>query len=216
MERKISKAILSSFIILLLVVLLQVNSNAATTGKFYFNAINNSNSQAISDLGVAVYQVGIQTEEGNFMLSEGFEGYTLDLTEDNIESLKTYAKENAQPTYVKTTDSNGNFTLTDVKVGVYLFVQESKTEEYTMQTMLVKIPETKTSGTELIYDVTVKPKIVSIESIPNVVTPQPVTDSTLPYTGVLNWPVPVLVILGIAIFCVGWLKFYTDSKKKVN
>ena len=81
-----------------------------------------------------------------------------------------------------------------------------------MQTMLVTNPEP--TENELLYDVTVKPKIVTV--VKETPVQGIVTDTTLPYTGVLNWPVPVLVIIGIVIFCIGWLKFYTESKKKVN
>ena len=70
MERRKSKVIIISLAILLLVTLLQVNSNAAETGKFNFIAINNTNSEPISELSVIVYQVGTQTEEGEFVLSE--------------------------------------------------------------------------------------------------------------------------------------------------
>lgn len=217
MEKKISKSILSILIIFVLIVLLQVNSNAVEVGKFYFNAINNTNSEPVPELTVSVYQIGVQIENDEFVLSPNFEKCGLsinDLTEKNIEAFKSYAIQNAEPTFTKTTDSNGRFSLTDVTLGVYLFVQDSKTEDYTMQTMLVTIPElTEENG--LVYELTVKPKIVAVEKTAEVVVP-PVTDTTLPYTGVLNWPVPVLVIIGIIIFCIGWLSFYTNSKKKVN
>ena len=81
-----------------------------------------------------------------------------------------------------------------------------------MQTMLVTNPDP--AENKLNYDVIVKPKIsVVVKDAP---VSGMVTDTTLPYTGVLNWPVPVLVIIGIIVFCIGWLKFYTDSKKKIN
>ena len=212
MERRKSKVIIISLVILLLVALLQVNSNAAETGEFNFIAINNTNSEPISELSVAIYQVGTQTEEGSFALSEGFESCTLELTQENIEKLKAYAKENAEPAYIKTTDAEGKFSLTEINTGVYLFVQNSKTEDYTMQTMLVTNPDP--AENKLNYDVIVKPKISAV--VKDAPASGMVTDTTLPYTGVLNWPVPVLVIIGIIIFCIGWLKFYTDSKKKVN
>ena len=212
MEKRNCKVIIISLVILLLVALLQANSNAAETGKFNFIAINNTNSEPISELSVAIYQVGTQTEEGSFALSEGFEGCTLELTQANIEKLKAYAKENAEPAYIKTTDAEGKFSLTEINTGVYLFVQNSKTEDYTMQTMLVTNPDP--AENKLNYDVIVKPKISAV--VKDAPASGMVTDTTLPYTGVLNWPVPVLVIIGVIIFCIGWLKFYTDSKKKVN
>ena len=215
--KKMSKKILSIICVVILIVLLQINVYALETGNFYFNAINNTNSEPVSELKVAVYKIAEQLENGEFVFSAGFESCDLninDLTESNIEAFKSYAIQNAELAFEKTTDSNGKFSLENVSLGVYLFVQNSKTEDYKMQTMLVTIPElTEEKGLE--YSLTVKPKIVTIEK-EIVSNPPIVTDTTLPYTGVLNWPVPVLVILGIIVFCIGWLKFYTSSKKKVN
>ena len=48
--------------------------------------------------------------------------------------------------------------------------------------------------------------------------PVPTTPPTkLPQTGQLNWPVPVLVVLGLALFSLGWgLRFgrRKDSHEK--
>lgn len=210
------KVILSSLIIFVLISLLSTVSNAAEAGNFYFSAINNTTSEPVSELGVSVYQLGILTENGNFVLAPKFEKCGLninDLTQANIDAFKKYATEYAEPVFIKSTDSNGKFTLTNVELGVYLFVQNSKTEDYTMQTMLVTLPEVS-GGTDLSYELTVKPKIVTVDKT-ETMAPPTVIATTLPYTGILNWPVPVLVILGIAVFCIGWLKFYTTSKKKV-
>ena len=83
-----------------------------------------------------------------------------------------------------------------------------------MQTMLISVPEL-IDGKELTYEVTAKPKIVKKEIIDRNETQitRVARDEQLPYTGVLNWPIPVLVIAGIVIFCIDWLKVYSISKK---
>lgn len=217
MKRKI---ILSSLIFIMLIASLIGTVSATDLGTIQFVAINNTDSKAVENLEVSVYQVSKQDEQGNFEFASGFEDCTLDvdnLSESNLENLKTYAKTNAEPLFTKTTDTTGKFTLTNLDFGTYLLVQENKTDEITMQTMLISVPEL-TVENGLKYEVTAKPKILNKEIVDqnNSGKTELVKDSQLPYTGVLNWPIPVLVIAGIAIFCVAWLKVYSTSKKKVN
>ena len=217
------KIILSSLIFIMLIAGLIETVSAtddAKLGTIQFVAINNTDSKAVENLEVSVYQVSKQDAQGNFEFASGFEDCTLDvdnLSESNLENLKDYAKTNAEPLFTKTTDANGKFTLTNLDLGTYLLVQENKTDEITMQTMLITVPEL-TVENGLKYEVTAKPKILNKEIVDqnNSGKTELVKDEQLPYTGVLNWPIPVLVISGIAIFCVAWLKVYSTSKKKVN
>lgn len=217
MKRKI---ILSSLIFIMLIASLIGTVSATDLGTIQFVAINNTDSKAVENLEVSVYQVSKQDAQGNFEFANGFESCTLDidnLSESNLENLKTYAKTNAEPLFTKITDANGKFTLTNLDLGTYLLVQENMTDEITMQTMLISVPEL-TVENGLKYEVTAKPKILDKEIVDqnNSGKTELVKDEQLPYTGVLNWPIPVLVIAGIAIFCVAWLKVYSTSKKKVN
>ena len=214
------KIILSSLIFIMLIASLIGTVSATDLGTIQFVAINNTDSKAVENLEVSVYQVSKQDAQGNFEFAFGFEDCTLDvdnLSESNLENLKTYAKTNAEPLFTKTTDTTGKFTLTNLDLGTYLLVQENKTDEITMQTMLISVPEL-TVENGLKYEITAKPKILNKEIVDqnNSGKTELVKDSQLPYTGVLNWPIPVLVIAGIAIFCVAWLKVYSTSKKKVN
>lgn len=214
------KIILSSLIFIMLIASLIGTVSATELGTIQFVAIDNTDSKAVENLEVSVYQVSKQDAQGNFEFASGFEECTLDidnLSESNLENLKTYAKTNAEPLFTKTTDSTGKFTLTNLDLGTYLLVQENKTDEITMQTMLISVPEL-TVENGLKYEVTAKPKILNKEIVDqnNSSKTELVKDSQLPYTGVLNWPIPVLVIAGIAIFCVAWLKVYSTSKKKVK
>ena len=215
------KTILSSLIFIILVASLVGTVLAVNLGMIQFVAIDNTDSKTIENLEVSVYQVSTQDEQGNFKFAAGFENCTLnieDLSERNLQNLKEYAKANANPVSIKTTDSNGKFSLNNLDLGVYLFVQENKENEITMQTMLISIPElNKENG--LKYNVTVKPKILNkeiVEKNENQKNSTLVQDDKLPYTGVLNWPIPVLVVVGIVIFCIAWLKVYGTSKKKVK
>lgn len=214
------KIILSSLIFIMLMVSLIGTVCAASLGTIQFVAINNTDSNAVENLEISVYQVSKQDEQGNFSLSVGFENCTLnidDFSESNLQNLKDYAKTNASPMFTKVTDLNGRFNLNNLELGTYLFIQENKENEITMQTMLISVPELTTEN-GLKYDVTVKPKILNKEIVDKNENQRTevAKDEQLPYTGVLNWPIPVLVVVGIAIFCVAWLKVYSTSKKKVK
>lgn len=208
------KTILSSLVFILIILLFAVQVYATDTGTINFIAVNNSDSTAIEGLEIAIYQVSY-TESNNFNWSTGFEDCTIDLdslTEETISELKTYAEENAEPIFTYTTDENGEFSIANLELGNYLLVQANKTDEYTMQTILVTIPEL-TSENGLQYEITAKPKIVSNSTISESST-ELVTDSEIPYTGVLNWPIPILVAVGLVVFCIAWLKVFSNSKKK--
>ena len=214
------KTILISFIFTIIMASLIGTALATSLGTIELVAINSADSTVVENLKISVYQVSQQDEQGNFKFAVGFENCTLneeDLSENNLENLKDYAKANANPVLTKVTDSNGKFTLNDLEFGKYLFVQENRTDEITMQTMLISVPEL-IDGKELTYEVTAKPKIVNKEIIDRneIKETRMVRDKQLPYTGVLNWPIPVLVIAGIVIFCIAWLKVYSTSKKKVE
>lgn len=214
-----------SFIVICLMLILPSMVSYATveTGSINFFAVENETKENISNLSVNIYQIGVKNEQGDFEYSAGFEGSNLDidtLTEENINTIKEYAIQNAEPIETKVTDSNGEFTISNLQEGAYLFVQASNTDEYTMQTMLVQIPEIDTDGNSN-YTITAKPKIERISqeeleaenSVADTSTLSS-TQSTLPYTGVLNWPVPVLVVVAIVLFCIGWIRLYINSKKK--
>jgi hypothetical protein len=150
-------------------------------------------------------------EQGDFEYSAGFEDSNADIdvfTEENINKIQEYAEKNAKPIYTKTTDSNGKFTISELQEGAYLLVQANNKDKYTVQTTLVQISK------ESNYNITVTPKVLKIADLENTssITTE-VNENILPYTGVLNWPIPVLVVIAIILFCIGWLKTFTSSKK---
>lgn len=202
-------------LIFAIVMLAFVGSVSATnSGTIKFVATNNSNGEPIRNLEVSVYQVTKKDEDGNSLFEIGFENCKIDiddLSEENLENLKNFAKSNAEPLFTKITDENGNIALENLELGRYLLVQEDNLDSVIMQTMLISLPEL-TVENGLKYEITAKPKINEV--IPEV--PDNPLEDTLPATGTLDWLVPVLAIAGLVIFCLAWLKVYTTSKKKVN
>lgn len=212
------KILVSSLIIVALIILLQVVSLAETTGTIRFKAI--CEEEAVQDLGVAIYQVRAM-KDGKIELTEQFKNCELDaenLSKDNIEQFEEYAKENAETMQIQTTDSKGQFVITGLELGTYLLVQNNRQDDYTMQTMLIEIPEV-TSERGINYTINAEPKIAKEYPHGGYEPEEPEEptiqeDPEIPNTGVLNWPIPVLAIAGIVIFIVAWTLYY--SKKKVK
>lgn len=211
------KKILVSSILLVLFILIFANQNifAAQTGTINFKAID-SDGYEVNNLEVAVYQVA-KFEDSKFIATDEFNMFDIEnLSNENIVSMQEYASENLEYSLTKTTNDKGEFTLNNIEAGKYLLVQNSREDYCTMQTMFVSVPEI--TNTEINYEITVKPKIAVIDAYggweEDVIEPATTPKSELPNTGVLNWPIPVLAITGIILFCLLWIIFY--SKKKVK
>lgn len=218
MKKIMRKKIIISIISILSFMIISINSYASVIGSFNFVAIDNKNGEAIQDLDVVIIQVATKDPEtGKYVTTNGFEGTSfdlLDLSESNLEDMKNYAAMNSEVTYRELTNTEGKFNIESVEEGSYLFVQASSHEVYTMQTMLITIPEADGNGEEN-YNITVKPKIIKIVDDEEKEEEEEKLDDKVPQTGVLNWPVPVLAVSGVVLFSIGWIVFYTKSKKKI-
>ena len=80
---------------------------------------------------------------------------------------------------------------------------------------LVSVPMNE-NGTYA-YDVDATPKMSTLtETEPTHSTPTTPTTSvepTLPQTGQLSWPVPVLAMFGLLLFSIGWAPRFGKGKK---
>lgn len=112
-------------------------------------------------------------------------------------------------------DDEGRVTFPELELGLYLLVQEEAAEEYyNAAPFLVSVPYME-NGTYR-YEVDASPK-VELEKAPEATLPTEPPDPTLPQTGQLNWPVPVLVVLGLGLFAGGWFLCFgrrKDSREK--
>ena len=99
--------------------------------------------------------------------------------------------------------------FTDVKPGLYVVVQHEVAEGFeTMSPFLISMP--KFENNSYVTDVKASPK-VSLEKTPE--EPTKSQDPTLPQTGQLNWPVPVLAVGGVMLFALGWVICFKKRKE---
>jgi sortase A len=148
---------------------------------------------------------------------------------DLAEALADHAESADLPGTVAPVSDQGTVTFSDLEEGVYLVMQaDAFGNSGDISPFLVAIPQ-QVDG-QPCYDVDASPKVqllsetdpeVSPETSPETsqeptvspaASPKPVTSpspsatstgNTLPKTGQLNWPIPLLVLLGIAVFLAG-------------
>lgn len=159
------------------------------------------------------------TEEWEYILTDDFSGSEVTLddidSDDTAQDLYDYAVDQKLSGTAADVDNEGKVSYTDLSVGLYLMVQTKAADGYELvNPFLVSLPQ-ESDGT-YIYDVDASPKVelekTPVTSTPTA-TPTPTVTPTpekLPQTGQLFWPIPILIIAGIALIVVGWKL----SKKK--
>lgn len=129
--------------------------------------------------------------------------------------LSKYAKDEKRTGVTKSIGKDGKVTFADLDVGLYLFVQNKAASGYRKaEPFLVSLPYMQDNG-QYSYYVDASPKVeLEKETEPTAPPPTDPKDPTLPQTGQLNWPIPVLAVLGLLLFAAGWAMRY--GKRKVN
>lgn len=156
------------------------------------------------------YRVGTVGEHNgdfSFELTGDFAGCGESLEDiqsvEMVGNLVQYVENNSLEGITETVDENGTAFFGDLAVGLYLIVQKQAAEGYNRaDPFLVSVP-TMESGV-YVYDVDASPK-AEVEKEPTEPGTSEPDDPKLPQTGQLNWPVPVLVVLGLSIFSIGWV-----------
>lgn len=170
-------------------------------------------NKAVPGGTLTLYRVGtVAEDDGNysFALTGEFTGSHADLTDpsspDLAKSLAQYVSNQKLAGMTEIIGNDGKVSFSDLELGLYLLVQTDAASGYhSADPFLVSVPMYE-DGTYL-YDVDGTPK-VELEKRPTPTTPSsPTTPSipTLPQTGQLNWPIPILAILGLMMFSVGWI-----------
>lgn len=184
------------------------------------------NNQPVSGGTLSVYRVGdIHEDDGNytFVLAEKFAGSNVTWTEETLgepevaKALSEYAAKNSiAADKTGTIGGDGKAALDGLALGLYLVKQEQPAAGYQCaEPFLVTVPYLEKET--YLYDVDTTPKVEPLKVAPTdppssdtqttVVEAQPSTvpqTGTLPQTGQLNWPIPVLVVLGLIFFSFGW------------
>lgn len=169
--------------------------------------------QPVSGGTLTLYRVG-DVEENNgdysFGLTADFIGSGVKLTDissaDLAGDLADYAVKQGYDGTEKEIGQDGKISYTELEPGLYLLVQNKAASGYNkMSPFLVSIPMNEKGV--YIYDVDASPKAeLETEPIPETrETTPPEKPSRLPQTGQLNWPVPVLAVMGMMLFAFGWM-----------
>ena len=173
--------------------------------------------KAVPGGSLTLYRVGeVQEEDGNyrFVLTGDFTGCGVSLTDVQSAQLASrlaqYGKDHSLTGTTRECDSSGTVSYTGLTLGLYLLVQNRAASGYNkVDPFLVSVPMQE-DGT-YVYDVDASPKV----EVEKVTTPSNSSTTTatrsgtakskLPQTGQLNWPVPVLAVLGMGLFAAGWM-----------
>lgn len=158
-----------------------------------------------------LYRVGeIQEEDGNYGFALTGEFAQWDGTLENVQNgelaqkLKAYAMSQNLIGTSQPVGQDGKVRFENVQTGLYLLVQYQAAEGYDeVSPFLISVP-VREEGTYQ-YDVDASPKVALT---PAPTEPQPTesvpTEPSLPQTGQLNWPIPVLTVAGLSLFAMGW------------
>ena len=174
-----------------------------------------SGDTAVAGGSLTLYRVGeVQEENGDYRFAptgnfadcgESFQDIS---APELAERLAQYAEGLTGLTLP--IDDEGRVTFPELELGLYLLVQEEAAEGYyNAAPFLVSVPYME-NGTYR-YAVDASPK-VELEKAPEPTKPTEPPEPTLPQTGQLNWPVPVLVVLGLGLFAGGWILYFGGRK----
>lgn len=165
------------------------------------------NQQPVSGGSLTLYRVGeVAVDNGNYSFRAiedfaEFEGTLTDLQSPELaKRLADYALSKDLSSITIPIKETGRVEFTNLELGLYLLVQEQAAQGYSKATpFLVSLP--KMENGVYVYQVDASPKT---ELIPVPTDPQP-EEPKLPQTGQLNWPIPVLTVLGLGLFIAGWI-----------
>lgn len=171
---------------------------------------------------LTAYRVGkIQEYDGNYSFVKtdamaAFSGSYDDIASAALaEAAEAFVKGNQVSEYAAAKNQNGKAVFNDLELGLYLIVQTEASEGYEpMKSFLVSVPM-KEDG-YYVYEITAEGKF-QLHQETKPITPQKPSEPTLPQTGQLNWPIPVLAVLGLCLFSAGWMLRFgrkTDGYEK--
>ncbi len=148
------------------------------------------------------------------------------------EDIAAFIAESHLCAYADAQNQTGKVVFTDLESGLYLIMQTETPDGYEpMRPFLVSVPMNDNGHYVWAVIATGKaqnnqnalppvPSELDQPSVPNVSgdtsenTPMNTTAETLPQTGQRNWPVPVLTALGLLLFTVGWLLYFSGKKDR--
>lgn len=190
--------------------------------------------EAVGGGKLTLYKVGeVAEDDGNysFELSDAYAG--CDVTLDDITSaslaqaLADYTTANGLESAATVEIGNdGTATASELALGLYLVMQHTPASGYeAIAPFLVSVPMFDEGEGVYVYDINAEPKMSGLTKASTTTTTTTTTDTTdsgsgttaattaatLPQTGQLNWPVPVLTVAGLLLILAG---LYLRSDKR--
>lgn len=194
------------------------------TGSIRFSMLYDGS--AVGGGSLTLHRVGdVAEEDGNytFTLTEAYAASGADLTDLTDTALAAgladYTTANGIAGEEVTIGSDGTAAADGLALGLYLVMQDQPAEGYEpIAPFLVSVPMWDETAGAYLYTVDAAPKLGGLTKTPPAATaapakpdagdPDTVTTATaaatLPQTGQLNWPVPVLTLVGLLLMLAGW------------
>ena len=163
----------------------------------------------------------VVSDDGDYLFAytPDFAGCSIPLAElssaELPEALAEIAAQKNLQGVTQIVDEAGKAVFADLKNGLYLLVQEEAAPGYRrVNPFLVSVPQYEEG--RYIYDVETAPKNEAGPE-PEPTEPPPPTEPDgpdLPQTGQLNWPVPVLAVLGMLLVAAGVALCNAEKRKE--
>ena len=172
---------------------------------------------------LAAYRVGqIEENNGDYRFAKTAEMEALPDSYDDIGSpalaknVAAFISAQEISAYKTADNTGGKAVFDEMETGLYLIEQTRASDGYEpINPFLISVP--MNDGGRYQYDVTAEGKF----SLRQLATPAPTPSESptpprpippwrpfrprLPQTGQLNWPIPVLTLLGLGVFIAGWM-----------
>lgn len=171
-----------------------------------------------------------QYEESGASVNQLEEGDAIDWRTQAQKLTQWVQKNNLSADAQKSTNKNGTAVFSQLDTGLYLVIGSNTKvsgTQYHSAPFLVSIPEQTSDGTAWTYAVTANPKSEPSDdhkkddgdntddktnpNKPDTSGKRPsgsdtssTTKKDLPYTGILQWPIPVLAGTGLVLMILGW------------
>lgn len=168
------------------------------------------NGNTVTGGTLTAYRVGeIQENDGNYSFGKTTAMEEFIGSYENIgfaqfaEDVAAFVEQQKLSVYAAAKNENGKALFSDLELGLYLIVQAENSSGYEpLKPFLVSVPMNEDG--HYVYEINAEGKF-RLNQTPKPTPPNKPNDPTLPKTGQLNWPVPLLAILGLCLFASGWV-----------
>lgn len=161
----------------------------------------------------------VDEEDGNYYFYQEMTGVKIeDIASSEAPAIQKefYTNNKDNHDFYTQTQSvkDGKATFSGLSTGLYLIVQNEAADGFSkLGAFLVSVPYMENG--EYQYHVTASMKS-ELEREPEPTDPPPTkpNDPKLPQTGQLNWPIPLMVVAGLAFFMVGWVLCFGKKRER--